>query len=77
MWEGLVMLEFRGIQLNALGSEKCTIKGSLRLPDATLTTVEDDAMVFGNLNQVQEVLVILLGSAAEDAYIVVNGDNAG
>ena len=32
--------------LHALGSENCTIKGNLRLPDVALSTVKDDAMVF-------------------------------
>ena len=62
--------------MHALGSKHCTIKGNFRLPNATLSTVEDDAMVFGSLHQVQKVSVMLLRSSAEDAYIVMNGNNA-
>ena len=49
----------------------------MKLPDVTLSALEDDDMVFGSLHQVQEVLVMLLGSAAKDAYIIMNGNNAG
>ena len=65
------------IQLHSLGSKHCTIKGNLRLPDATLSTVEDDVMVFGTLHQAQEVSVMVLGSVAKDTYIGMNGNNAG
>ena len=41
----------------------------------TLSTVEDDAMVFDSLHQAQEVSVMLLESVAKDTHIVVNGDN--
>ena len=44
-----------------LGTSNCIIKGNVRLPDAALSTVEDDSMFLGSLHQVQEVLVMLLG----------------
>ena len=43
----------------------------------THSTIEDDAMVFGSLHQAQEVSVMLLRSAAKDAYIIMNGNYAG
>ena len=69
-------LDFGGVWLHALGSENCTIEGSLRLPDVALSTIEDNAMFFGSLYQVLEVPVMLLRGRGEDAYIVMNGDNA-
>ena len=61
---------------HALCSEHCTIEGNLRLPDLTLCDVEGDAMFFGCLHQLQEVLVMLLGGMSMDAYIIMNGDYA-
>ena len=42
-----------------------------------LSTILDNAMFLGSLHQAQEVLVMLLGGTAKDAYIIMNGDNAG
>ena len=67
---------FGGVWPHALGSEHCTIEGNLMLPDLTLGTVEDDAMFCGGLHQVQEVPVMLLRGMAEDAYIIMYGNNA-
>ena len=75
-WVVLEGLDFEGIWPHALGSENCTIKGNLRLPDMALSAVEDDAMFLGSLHQAQEVLVMLLGGMAKDAYIIINGNNA-
>ena len=88
-WEGLELdlgiscgkvleeVDFGGIWPHALHSEHCTIEGNLRLPDPTLWTVEDDAMFYGCLHQLQEVSVMLLGGMAVDAYFTMNGDYAG
>ena len=70
-------MDFGGIQPHALGSEHCTIEGNLRMPDVTLCAVEDNAMFFGCLHQLQEVSVMLLRGMAVDAYIIMNGDYAG
>ena len=70
-------LDFGGIQSHALGSEHCTIEGNLRLPDVTLSTVEDNAMFFVCLHQLQEVLVMFLRGMTVDTYIIMNGDYAG
>ena len=63
VWVGKVLegLDFGGIWPHALCSESCTIKGNLKLPDVTLSAVEDDAMVLGSLHQMHEVPVMLLG----------------
>ena len=70
-------LDFGGVWLHALGSEICTIEGNLKLPDVALSTIEDNAMFFGSLHQVQEVPVMFLRGMAEDSYIIMNGNNAG
>ena len=75
-WGGIGGLDFGGIQPHALGSKCCTIKGNLRLPDVTLSSVEDNAMVFGSLHQAQEVSVMLLRSVTEEMCIIVNGDSS-
>ena len=62
---------------HALDSEYCTIEGNLRLPDPTLSTVEDDGMFHGSLHQAQEVPVMLLRGMTKDAYIIRYDDNAG
>ena len=68
--------DFGGIWSHAMGSEHCTIEGNLRLPDATLSAVEDNTMFFGCLHQLWEVSVMLLRGATVDTYIM-NGDYAG
>ena len=70
-------MDFGWIWPHALGSKHYIIKGNLRLPEATLSAIEDGAMVFGSLYQVQEVLVMLPRSAAEDAFIIMYSNNAG
>ena len=66
-----------GSGLHALGSKHCTIEGNLRLPDLALCTVEDNAMFCSGLQEAQEVMVMLLRGMAKDAYIIMNGNNAG
>ena len=69
-------LDFGGIWLHALGSEHCVIEGNLRLPDLTLGAVEENAVFFGCLHQLQQMLVMLLRGMAVDSYIVMNGNYA-
>ena len=69
-------LDFGGIWLHAFGSKHCAMESNLRLPDSTLSTVEDDVMVMGCLHKLQELLVMLLWGMAIDAYIMMNDDCA-
>ena len=57
--------------------EKYTIEGDLMLSDPIIRAVEDNAMLGCYLHKLQEVSVMFVRSVALDAYIIVNGDNAG
>ena len=74
---GRKVLDFGRIWLHALGSDNCAIEGNLRLPDVALCAVEDNAMFFGCLHQLQEVSVMLLRGMTIDTYIIMNVDYAG
>ena len=69
-------LDFGRIWPHALCSKYITIEGNLRLPDLTLQAVEDYAVLFGCLHQLEEVSVMVLRGMAIDAYIVMHCDNA-
>ena len=62
---------------HAFCSEHCTVEGNLELSDLALRPNEDNAVVGCCLHELQEVPVMSLRSAAVDAYIIMNGDNAG
>ena len=59
------------------GSKHCTVEGNLRLPDVTLSGVEDNTMFLGCLHQLQEVSVMLLRGMVIDAYVIMNGNDIG
>ena len=70
-------LDLGRILLHALGHKHCAIEGNLRLPDLTLSAVEDNAMLMDCLHQLQEMSLMLLGGMAIDAYIIMNGNYVG
>ena len=70
-------LDLGGIWLHTLCGEDCTVEGDLRLPDLTLQTVENYAMLLGSCHQLEEVSVMFLRGTAVDAYIIMHYDYAG
>ena len=65
-----------GIWPHAFCGEHCTTECDLRLSDLALIAIEDNAMLSCYLHELQEVPVMFLRSEV-DAYIIINGDNAG
>ena len=54
-WEVLEDLDLGGVWLHAFSGEDCTIEGNMWLPDLSLGTVEDDAVLAGCLHKLKQV----------------------
>ena len=58
------------------GCKPCAVLCNLGLADLTLQAVENDAVLFGCLHELEQVSVILLGGMTVFAYIILYSNYA-